>query len=78
MVGTEIGFAEFLRQNNINYHMIHCIVHQETLYEESLRQMNVMKMIFKITNMIRGCNRALTHRKFRDFLAEVDATYGDL
>ncbi|CAH1965859.1 unnamed protein product [Acanthoscelides obtectus] len=26
----------------------------------------------------KGGNRALTHRKFRDFLAEVDATYGDL
>ncbi|CAH1969176.1 unnamed protein product [Acanthoscelides obtectus] len=35
-------------------------------------------MAVKITNIVRGGNRALTHRKFRDYLAEVDATYGDL
>ncbi|KAG5862518.1 hypothetical protein JTB14_030125 [Gonioctena quinquepunctata] len=40
--------------------------------------MNVMKVVVKITDIIEGGNRALTHRKFRDFLAEVDATYGDL
>lgn len=78
MLGTGIGFAGLLKQNNINCPVIHCIVHQEALCGQTLRQMNVMKVVVKITNIIRGGNRALTHRKFRDFLAEVDATYGDL
>lgn len=78
MIGTEIGFAGLLIQNNINCSVIHCIVHQEVLCGKSLRQMNVMKVVVKITNIIRGGNRALTHKKFRDILAEVDATYGDL
>ncbi|CAH1981182.1 unnamed protein product [Acanthoscelides obtectus] len=75
---TEIGFAGLLKQNSINCPMIHCLVHQESLCGKSLRQINVMKVAVKITNIVRGGNRALAHREFRDFLAEVDATYGDL
>ncbi|CAH1984696.1 unnamed protein product [Acanthoscelides obtectus] len=78
MTGTEIGFAGLLKQNSINCPMIHCIVHQESLCGKSLRQINVMKVAVKITNIVRVGNRALTHRKFHDFLAEVDATYGNL
>ncbi|KAG5875647.1 hypothetical protein JTB14_003491 [Gonioctena quinquepunctata] len=40
--------------------------------------MNVTKVVVEITDIIRGGNRALTRRKFRNFLAEVNATYGDL
>ncbi|CAH1989209.1 unnamed protein product [Acanthoscelides obtectus] len=69
MTGTEIGFAGLLKQNSINCPMIHCIVHLESLCGKSLRQINVMKVAVKITNIVRGGNRALTHRKFRDFLA---------
>ena len=32
----------------------------------------------KITNIIRGVNKSLTHRKFRTFLSEIDAAYRDL
>lgn len=42
MISTEIGFAGLLKQNNINYPVIHCIVHQEALCEKSLHQMNVV------------------------------------
>ncbi|CAH1978758.1 unnamed protein product [Acanthoscelides obtectus] len=69
MTGTEIGFSGLLKQNSINCPMIHCIVHQESLCGKSLRQINVMKVTVKITNIVRGGNRALTHRKFRDFWA---------
>ncbi|CAH1995016.1 unnamed protein product [Acanthoscelides obtectus] len=78
MTGTAIGFAGLLKQNSINCPMVHCIVHQESLCGKSLRQINVMKVAVKITNIGRGGNRALTQRKLREFLAEVDATYGDL
>ncbi|KAG5870606.1 hypothetical protein JTB14_017823 [Gonioctena quinquepunctata] len=40
--------------------------------------MNIMKVVVEMTDIIRGGNRALTHRKFCDFLAEVDAANGDL
>ncbi|KAG5888626.1 hypothetical protein JTB14_022642 [Gonioctena quinquepunctata] len=65
MVRTEIVFAGLLKQYNIN-----CLgllvnntvfIHQEALCGKSLRQLNVMKVVVKITNIIRGGNRALTH-----------------
>jgi hypothetical protein len=37
-----------------------------------------MKVVVKITNVISGGNRSLSHRKFRSFLEETDASYGDL
>jgi hypothetical protein len=39
-----------------------------------------MKVVVKITNIIRGGggNRSLSHRKFRSFLEEIDASYGNL
>jgi hypothetical protein len=32
----------------------------------------------EVTNLIRGGNRSLSHRKFRSFLKEIYASYGDL
>lgn len=78
MTGTGTGFCGQLKQNNINCPTIHCIIHQEALCGKSLRQINAMKVAVKVTNIIRGGNRSLTHRKFRDFLREMDAAYGDL
>lgn len=37
-----------------------------------------MKIVTKITNLIRGGNRARSHRKFQNFLEEMNASYGDL
>lgn len=37
-----------------------------------------MKVVVKVTNLIRGGNMSLSHRKFRAFLEEIDAAYGDL
>jgi hypothetical protein len=37
-----------------------------------------MKVVVKIINLIRGHNRSLSHRKFRSFLEEIDASYRDL
>lgn len=39
---------------------------------------HVMDTVTKVTNLIRGGNRSLNHRKFVAFLDEVDAAYGDL
>lgn len=37
-----------------------------------------MELVTKVTNLIRGGNRSLSHRRFITFLDEVDAEYGDL
>jgi len=37
-----------------------------------------MDLVTKVTNLIRGGNRSLSHRRFIAFLDEVDAAYGDL
>jgi hypothetical protein len=37
-----------------------------------------MEVVAKITNLIRGGNRSLSHRRFCSFLEEIDASYGDL
>lgn len=55
--------------------VIHSIAHQKVLRGLFLRHINALKVVVKITNIIRGGNRALTNRKSRYFLAEVDATY---
>ena len=37
-----------------------------------------MDLVTKVTNLIRGGNRSLNHRKFVSFLEEMDTDYGDL
>ncbi|XP_043922075.1 general transcription factor II-I repeat domain-containing protein 2-like [Protopterus annectens] len=64
MTGTGSGFRGLLKQNNITCPTIHCIIHQEALCGKFLCQANPLKAI------------DLCHRKFRDFLSEMDAAYG--
>lgn len=78
MVGTENGFCGQLRKHNIYCPMIHCIIHQEALCEKIIKMASTMKLVTKITNLIRGGNKSLSHRKFQAFLQEVNAAYGDL
>jgi hypothetical protein len=58
--------------------VFHCIVYQEALCGKSVQQSNSVKVVVKITILIRGGNRALSHSKFRSFLEEIDASYGNL
>lgn len=76
MVGTEIGFCGQLRKNNIYCSMIHCIIHQEALCGKIIKMTLTMKLSTKITNLIRGGNKSLSHRKFQVLLQEVNAAYG--
>ncbi|GLV33430.1 hypothetical protein CBL_20169 [Carabus blaptoides fortunei] len=78
MTGKNIGLAGILQKEGINFRMLHCIVHQEALCGLSLKLRDVMDKVCKITNLIRGGNRSLTHRKFKTFLDELQAAYGDL
>ena len=56
---------------------VNCPIYRESCGQ--LKQSSVMKTVVKVTNLIRGGNKSLSHhRKFRTFLEEMDATYGDL
>ncbi|XP_062415327.1 general transcription factor II-I repeat domain-containing protein 2A-like [Pungitius pungitius] len=78
MQGRHRGFAGLLRQSGVNCPILHCIVHQEALCAKTLDFGQVMELVTKVTNLIRGGNRSLSHRRFITFLDEVDAEYGDL
>lgn len=78
MTGTISGFVGFLRQNQITVPTLHCIIHQEALCAKSIKLSTTMATVTKITNLIRGGNRSLTHRKFLTLLEEMDSPYGDL
>ncbi|PNF30217.1 hypothetical protein B7P43_G02592 [Cryptotermes secundus] len=78
MTGTISCFVGFLRQNKIIVPTLHCIIHQEALCAKSIKLSTTMATVTKITNLIRGGNRSLTHRKFLTLLEEMDSAYGDL
>ena len=54
----------------------HCILHHEILATKSLDMYNVTRVVISTVNCIRA--NALNHRKFKKFLTDVDADYGDL
>jgi hypothetical protein len=78
MAGEQKGFSGLLRKSDVKCPIFHCIIHQEALCGKLVQQSNCMKVVVKITNLIRGGNRSLSHHKFRSFLEEIYALYGDL
>lgn len=78
MVESCTGFVGLLKQKQGNVPAFHCIVHQETLCAKSINLRDTMATVTKITNIIRGGNKVLTHRKFISFLEELNTAYGDL
>jgi hypothetical protein len=73
MVGEQKGFSGLLRISGVKCPIFHCLIHQEVLCGKSVQQSNCMKVVVKITNLIRGGNGSLSHRKFRSFLEDIDA-----
>lgn len=57
-MGTKTGFCGIMKQNNINWPTIHCIIHQEAFCGKNLRQANAMEVAIKIINIIRCGNRS--------------------
>jgi hypothetical protein len=72
MVREQKGFSGLLRKSGVKCPIFHRIVHQEALCGKSVQQSNCMKVLVKITNLIRGGNRSLSHSKFRSLLKEVE------
>lgn len=78
MRGKTKGLLGLLKKNNINCLAFHCVIHQQALFCKSLSMSNTMNIAVKIINKIRGGHNSLTHRKFKEFLDNLNADYGDL
>jgi hypothetical protein len=74
MRGKNIGFIKLL-ENQIGRPLLsfHCIIHEENLCAKaSMKDLNdVMKTVVKIVNIITA-RSALTHRRFKSFLEEIE------
>uniref|UniRef100_A0A3P8TK50 HAT C-terminal dimerisation domain-containing protein n=1 Tax=Amphiprion percula TaxID=161767 RepID=A0A3P8TK50_AMPPE len=78
MQGRRVGFTGLLHQNGVDYPVLHCIIHQEAICAKTMNFSHVVDLVTKVTDLIRGGNRALNHRNLVAFLEEVNAAYGDL
>jgi len=56
--------------------IIHCLIHQQNLCAKVLSMNHVMQVVIKTVNYIRS--HALQHRRFKDYLKELDSEYGDV
>jgi hypothetical protein len=72
MIGQSIGLSELIK--TLFYcPILHCIIHQESLCGQVMKQETVTKTVVKATNLIRDGDKSLPHRKFRAFLEKMDA-----
>ena len=55
---------------------LHCIIHQQSLCEKILNLHHVMKVVVSTVNFVRS--HGLNHRLFKNFLTEIESSYGDL
>ena len=78
MVGRNNGLVGLLKTNGVSYLTFHCIIHQEVLCTKALQMSAIMSNVSAIVNIIRGGNKAQRHRKFVQFLKDLDATYEDV
>ena len=75
IVGRNNGPVGLLKNNGVNCLTFHCIIHQEVLCSKSLQTSDIMCNVSDIVNLIRAGNKAQSHRKFVQFLKNLDATY---
>lgn len=81
MVGRKAGAVSLLNdkvankggENLIKYH---CIIHQEALAAHTLEMKHVMDNVVKTVNFLQS--RALNHCKFKTFLEQSEAEFGDV
>ncbi|XP_070170889.1 general transcription factor II-I repeat domain-containing protein 2-like [Polyergus mexicanus] len=78
MTGSKIGFFGQIKQQNLKFPLIHCIIHQEALCGKAIKLCTAMQIVTKIINAIKGGHKFLNHRKFQSFLKEHNAIYKDI
>ena len=79
MLGANQGLQGLINKWREENHLAsvtwhHCILHQESLAANSYGMFNVTRVVISTVKWIRA--NALNHRKFKKFLADVDADYG--
>jgi len=78
MIGSKNGFAGQIKQRDLKFPIIHCIIHQEALCGKVVKLCSAMQTVTKIINAIKGGQKFLSHRKFQHFLEEHNAVYTDI
>ena len=56
----------------------HCVIHQKALFSKGIGMNSTMNIAVKIIIKIRVGRNALTHRKCKDFLENLNSEYGGL
>ncbi|KAE8606895.1 hypothetical protein XENTR_v10010916 [Xenopus tropicalis] len=80
MTAKSLGLSALLRKEGADCVVLHCIMHEEMLIGTLLKMSDVMEVVVKISNFIlekRGFITAVTKKKFKTFLDELSAAYGD-
>ena len=75
---TKTGIFDLLKSNGVNCPTIHCIIYQEVLCTKTSQMSDIMSIVMTIVNVIRGGNKAQRHRKFVQFLIDINAKYEDV
>jgi len=78
MIGLKNGFAGQIKQQDLKFPIIHCIIHQEALCGKAVKLCSTMQTVIKIINAIKGDQKLLSRRKFQHFLEEHNAVYTDI
>ena len=78
MLGHINGFSAFVKKNNPNIEINHCMIHRQALMVKCLEPTleAVMHDVIKIVNFIKG--HALNTRLFRELCQDGEAEYTDL
>ena len=78
MVGRNNGLVGLLKNNGVNCLIFHCIIHQEELCSKSFQMSDMMCNVSATVSLIRAGNKDQRHKKFVQFLKDLDATYKDV
>ena len=54
MIGSKNGFFGQLKQRDLKFPVLHCIIHQEALCGRDVKLSTAMQTVTKITNLIKG------------------------
>jgi hypothetical protein len=83
MVGARKGFIGIVQEKATQLQIcsadltkFHCIIHQQNLCAKSIKFMNVMEVVINSVNFLKS--RALNHRQFKQYLADIFSDYEDV
>lgn len=76
--GKKNGLLRIPQRNGVNCPAFHCIIHQQALFSKEVGRQGTVNAALKIINRLKRGHKALTHRKFKEFLKELEIDYGDV